>query len=125
MKHLALGVGMVAALGMGLTIEALADYQGPGSEAFRHQRPTLSSVADVLKAAEDDQRVTLTGHIIRQIGRKEFLFQDETGEVVIEIDADVMPAQPFDEKTRVRIDGEAEKEEKKPISIEAKSLALL
>lgn len=94
-------MGVVAALAVAA---ASAQFTGPGATAPHR------SVADVLQNAVDDARVDLEGYIMRQVGREKFIFSDGQAEIRIEIDAKHMPAERFDERTRVRIHGEVEKD---------------
>ena len=82
--------------------QAVAQYTGPSTV------PSYKPVADVLKNPVDDAPVTLEGHIIKQVAKEKYLFRDATGEIRVEIDNDILPATPFNEKTRVRIRGEVE-----------------
>jgi uncharacterized protein (TIGR00156 family) len=59
------------------------------------------------------------------VGREKYLFRDSTGEIRIEIDHDVMPNEPFDDKTKVEITGEVEKDFLKSTEIDVKSIRLL
>ena len=83
---------------------ASAQFAGPGATA------PYSSVAEVLQHAVDDTRVELEGVIIRQVGKEKYIFTDGKTEIRIEIDEKYMPAVKFDERTRVRIRGEVEKD---------------
>lgn len=85
----------------------------------------MSSVADVRQRGRDDQRVTLTGHVVKKVGWEKYLFRDASGEIRIEIDDDVMPAEPFDDKTRVEISGEIEKDFLQSVEIDVKAIRLL
>lgn len=85
----------------------------------------MTTVADVLKSGKDDHMVTLTGSVVKQVGREKFLFRDASGDIRIEIDDDAMPTQPFDDKTRLEITGKAEKEFLRSMEIDVKSVKLL
>lgn len=105
---------------------AYAQYVGPGSQASQGQvAAPLTSVADVLKRGSDDQRVTLTGNVVKKVGREKYLFRDASGEIRIEIDEDVMPAQPFDDKKKVEIMGEVEKDFLRSVEIDVQAIRLL
>ena len=86
MKKLGITIAVVTALGAGIALSAHAQYQGPGSRAAKAaQHGPISNVADVLKHGRDDQRVTLTGHVVKKVGWEKYLFRDSTGEAVAEL----------------------------------------
>lgn len=87
-----------------LTTAASAQFVGPGATA------PYRTVAEVLQRAIDDTRVELEGFITKQVGKDKFIFTDGKSEIRIEIDAKYMPPEKFDERTRVRIRGEVEKD---------------
>ncbi len=117
---------MVAALSAGVAASAYAQYQGPGSKAAKAAaRGPLNSVADVLQRGRDDQQVTLTGHVVKKVGWEKYLFRDASGSIRIEIDDDVMPAEPFDDKTRVEISGEVEKDFLQSAEIDVKAIRIV
>lgn len=117
-------LSLILALGTATTVHA--QYQGPGSKpAKAAPQAPMTTVADVLKNGKDDQMVTLTGNVVKQVGREKYLFRDATGEIRIEIDDDAMPTQPFDDKTKVEIAGEVEKDFLRSVEIDVKSVKLL
>lgn len=126
MKPLGMSVALLAVLCAGLALSAHAQYQGPGSRAARStpQGP-VATVADVLKRGRDDQRVSLTGNVIRKVGWEKYLFRDASGEIRIEIDDDVMPTEPFDDKTKVEIVGEVERDFLRSVEIDVKAIRIL
>ncbi len=126
MKKLGITAVAMAALGAGMVLSAHAQYQGPGSRAAKSaQQVPMASVADVKKHGRDDQRVTLTGHVAKKVGWEKYLFRDASGEIRIEIDDDVMPTEPFDDKTKVEIFGEVEKDFLRSVEIDVKAVRLL
>ncbi len=82
------------------TVSSSAQYIGPGSEVKVH------SVAQLLKVGKDDQKVSLEGFLIRQVGSETYIFSDGTGEIHARIDDDKFPRQPIDDKFKVRLVGE-------------------
>lgn len=113
-------------LALGTAASVHAQYQGPGSKPSKAapQAP-MNTVADVLKHGKDDQMVTLVGNVVKKVGWEKFLFRDASGEIRIEIDDEVMPTQPFDDKTKVEITGEVEKDFLRSVEIDVKSMKLL
>src|SRR5690625_27649 len=71
-----------------------------------------SEVKTVSEAQEmnDDTYVTLEGFISEQLGDDDYMFQDETGEIEVEIDDDVWKQQSVDPDTKIRIQGEIDKD---------------
>lgn len=90
---------------------AFAQYTGPSSSA--PAAPTaspLTSIADVLKNGKDDQKVTLTGTLKEKVGNEKYTFTDGKDEIRVEIDTEDFPTQKIDDKTKVEITGEFEKD---------------
>jgi uncharacterized protein (TIGR00156 family) len=85
-------------------VQALADYRGPGAA------PGEIRVADILKKPQDDRPVVLRGTLVRKLGREAYSFSDGTGEIRVEIDDDLFPVEPIDERTQVEISGEVDKD---------------
>jgi uncharacterized protein (TIGR00156 family) len=105
----------------GLCIEAAADYRGPGA------RPGDFTVRTLLESAKDDQSVVLQGSIVRKLKEQRYVFSDGTGEVEIEIDNEkkMFAGHTVDDKTRVEISGEVEKDFLRSMHIDVKSLRLV
>lgn len=87
-----------------LALPALAQYVGPSTT------PGYATVADILKNPVDEHAVVLEGHLVKKVGKKKYLFSDGSAEIRVEIDAKLFPAAPINEKTKVRIRGEVEKD---------------
>lgn len=90
----------VAAMAM-VSAPAVAQYVGPGVAA-------APDVRTILDNPQDDQWVTLTGHLLRKTSKERYLFSDGTGEIQVEIDDKDFPRELVDEKTRVEISGEVD-----------------
>ena len=71
---------------------------------------SLESVSEILKNPIDGQRVVLRGYLVKQVGVEKYLFSDNTGEIRVEIDAEGFRGLTVDEKTRVELIGEVEKD---------------
>jgi|SRR5690625_2330161 len=71
-----------------------------------------NDVKTVSEAQEmnDDTFVTLEGFVIEQLGDDDYMFQDETGKIEVEIDDDVWKQQSVDPETKIRIRGEIDKD---------------
>ena len=96
---------------------ASADYRGPlGGQ---------TTVAEILSKPKDGTQVVLTGVIARKTGSKKYVFRDDTGEIPVEIKAKLFPAEPVDDKTRVEIAGEVEKDFREPVEIDVESMRII
>ncbi len=98
---------------------ASAQYIGPSTA------PTYRSVADVLKNPIDDSPVVLEGHIIKQVGKKKYIFSDGTAEIRVEVDQKYFPTNPINEKTKVQIRGEIEMDFLQSPEIDIEYLAII
>lgn len=96
---------LTAALLVSATPAAFAQYSGPGSEA-----KVDSTVEQVLKKPIDDKHVTLKGKLTKKVGNEKYLFNDGTGEIRVDIDAEDFPQVKLDDKTEIQITGEIEKD---------------
>lgn len=97
-----------------------AQYTGPGATL------QLYTVQEVKKEAsrmdKADVMVNLQGHIIRQLNAETYRFKDQTGEVNVEIEFDVLPDTPFDEHKEVILTGEVDYDELEGVEIEVERL---
>jgi uncharacterized protein (TIGR00156 family) len=100
---------------------AYAQYAGPSS-AKPAARASFATVAEILKNPVDDVQVTLDGHLVRQVGKEKYLFTDGTGEIRVEIDTEDFPAVRIDDKTKVKLQGEVEKDFMQSPEIDVKQL---
>lgn len=99
---------------------AQGGFQGPMAQA------QVSTVAEARKA-RDDTPVTLTGHIVQRLPHDDddYLFRDDTGEIVVDIDHHVFRGQNVTPQTRVRISGEVDQEFMEATSIDVEFLEVL
>lgn len=97
-----------------------AGFIGPGS------MKTVYRAIDVLKA-DDDSPCVLEGHIIAKIrGRKNrYLFEDDSGQVVVEIKKKVFGSNTVIPANLVRLEGEVEVDDKYPNEMETENLTIL
>ncbi|MEX9225888.1 YgiW/YdeI family stress tolerance OB fold protein, partial [Providencia rettgeri] len=58
----------------------------------------------------DDAWVSLEGHIVKQIGKELYEFKDSTGSIAVDIDDRRWRGQVVTPETKVRLDGEIDKE---------------
>ncbi len=98
---------------------ASAQYVGPSTT------PSYETIADVLKNPVDDAPVTLSGYLVKQVGNEKYLFSDGQSEIRVDIDHKHLPATPIDERTRVQIRGEVEKDFLQSPEIDVESVQIL
>ena len=99
---------------------AAAQYTGPtGTTASM-------SVKQILDDPRDDQKVTVRGHLLRQIDDDEYIFSDGTGEIVVEIDDDDFPrGETVDERTVVELFGEVDVDNRRDPEIEVDNVRII
>lgn len=97
-----------------------AGFIGPGSH------PAILRAADVLKAS-DDAPCILEGRILARIeGRKNrYLFEDSSGQVIVEIKKKTFGNQTITPQSRVRLEGEVDVDDKYPNEMEVDSITIL
>ena len=95
-------VSMVFSMTVSGTVNA--QYTGPGANVA----PT--TVMAILKEPVEDQDVVLTGVLLKKLSKEKYMFSDGSGQIRVEIDSKYMLDLTIDEKTRVEIRGEVEKD---------------
>lgn len=110
---------LIAAI-LGLTATAaVAEYTGPSNV------PAMT-VKQLLETGSDDQHVKLQGRLVSHEGGKHYTFTDVTGKLAVEVSPKVLPAnQPIDDKTRVEITGEFDKDFGEAPELEVKQIKVL
>lgn len=116
-----------------LAVPAYAAYTGPNSgPQGAYKGPISGSQADTVAQAlnlPDDSRVTLTGKIVSKMAgsKDEYMFQDNTGEILIEVSDKVMARTGVEigPDTLVRISGKMDKDFAKKPEIEVKNLEVV
>ncbi|MDH2997069.1 hypothetical protein A1D22_05160 [Pasteurellaceae bacterium LFhippo2] len=81
------------------------------------QTATITTVAQALKA-RDNAQVQITGKIIRQLGDDDFLFQDSTGQIKIDVEDEAWQGQNVTQNDTITIYGKVDKESFKANEIE-------
>ena len=84
-----------------------------------------TTVKALLDNGRDDQLVVLEGYIVDQIKHEDYTFRDATGQIEVEIDDEVFAGQRIDPKTKVRIEGEYEKEVVGPNTVDVHRLTII
>ena len=105
---------LTALLVLALATPAMAAFSGPGAGnppaqgGFQGPRSGgVNKAADVARAY-DDAHVILEGFIIEQVSHDKYIFRDDTGTVVVDIDRKKFRGQNVTPQTRVRIVGEVD-----------------
>ncbi|MBP0599318.1 NirD/YgiW/YdeI family stress tolerance protein [Herbaspirillum sp. LeCh32-8] len=98
--------------------QAMAQYTGPSSQ------PAVTDAAHAAKAA-DKTPVTLEGVLASKIRDEHYMFQDNSGTIEVEIDNKHFPAAPVNEKTRLRLQGEVDKDFAQKATVDVKQVTIL
>ena len=97
-----------------------AGFEGPGVAA------TVTRAADVL-GAQDDAPCVLEGHLVEKLPRRKhrYLFQDHSGQVVVEIDNKVFEQLTVTPKDKLRLQGHVDWNRKRPNEVEVDSISII
>lgn len=93
---------------------------GAGAGGFSGPGPEISTVAQA-KEMRDDARVLLRGNIIQHLGGEDYLFQDSTGTITVEIDDRRWMGQSVAPADTVEIYGEVDRDWRK-VEIDVKRI---
>lgn len=85
---------------LGLSTDSFGQFAAGG------QVVTIQEV----KEMPDESLVMLEGYIVKNLGDEHYIFRDDTGKIEIEIDDDVWGGQKVDPETKIRIQGEFDKD---------------
>ena len=92
---------------MALASPAHAAFDGPGAQ------PAVKD-SSAVKAAPKDTPVVLEGMIISKAGDDLYIFQDAAGDILVEIDDDIMKGRKVTSQSKVRLNGHVDSEDGKP-----------
>ena len=97
-----------------------AGFEGPGVAA------TVTRAVDVL-GAQDDAPCVLEGHLVEKLPRRKhrYLFEDHSGQVVVEIDNKIFEQLTITPKDKVRLQGHVDWNRKRPNEVEVDSITIL
>ena len=97
-----------------------AGFEGPGVAA------TVTRAVDVL-GAQDDAPCVLEGHLVEKLPRRKhrYLFEDHSGQVVVEIDNKVFDQLTVTPKDKVGLQGHVDWNRKRPNEVEVDSITIL
>ncbi len=105
---------------LSLVVPAVAGFEGPGTPA------KISTVANALQA-HDDMPCVLEGYIIQRVTGEddEYVFQDPSGKIIVEIDNKVFNNQKVTPKDKVRLSGKVEDKKMRKNKVEVSLLEIL
>lgn len=75
---------------------------------FVNSQQSVSKVADSNKW-QDDEYIVLEGNIIRQVGKDDFIFKDNSGEIEVEIERRAWAGQTISPEDKVKLYAEVDK----------------
>lgn len=105
---------------------SFAQYTGPSSSApHTPAAAPLTTISDVVKDGKDDQKVTLTGTLKEKVGNEKYTFTDGKDEIRVEIDSEDFPTGTVNDKTKVEITGEVEKDYLQTPEIDADTVKIV
>lgn len=77
------------------------------------------SVDDIITEGKDDELVKLSGEVIKKLKCSTYLFRDETGEIRINIDDEILPAKGVIFDTPITIKGEVIRKPGRQLKVDA------
>jgi uncharacterized protein (TIGR00156 family) len=83
------------------------------------------TTAQGVSSAQNKQRVQLRGKIVSQQGRNQYMFSDNSGNVVVDIPNKLLNGQKLAAGTEVEIQGDVDTRIRKSPKVEAKSVMVL
>lgn len=99
---------------------------GIAQAQFVNNAPSsIITVKQMKDTARDDQLVVLEGFLVDQVKHDKYTFKDATGTVLVEIDDKVFAGQRVDAKTKIRIEGEFEKDFMDPDEVDVHRLTIV
>lgn len=111
---------LLALLCLSVATPALAKKK-EGGFVFVPQNMVVESVADV-KNKSDDTFVVMQGQIMKSVGDDKYVFTDQTGEILIEIDSEDFNGVTVTEGELIEITGDVDKDMMKAPEVDVKSI---
>ena len=104
----------------GATSVMAAGFEGPGAGPAAGMVTRAADVAD----AYDDVPCILEGHLVEKLPQRKdrYVFRDESGSVVVEIEDETFGHLTVTPQTRIRIVGQVEWSSKRPNEVEVEGL---
>ena len=93
----------------------------PAQAQFVGGPSNVTTVKNLLDSGKDADE----GYIVQQVKHEKYMFRDSTGEMLVEIDDEVFKGQRVDPKTKVRIDGELERDFMEKDKVDVYNLTVL
>ncbi len=107
-----------------LTLVACAAFAGAAVAGFvsdKNQNLTVNAA----KELRDDTPVQLKGRITQSLGDEKYIFADDTGTIIVEIDNEDWRGQDVSPKDTVIIDGEMDKSFFSPTEIDVDRIEIV
>lgn len=107
---------------------ALASLSGAAlAKTLPHEKmqPVASTVAEILQDNHGSKRVSLRGKIIKQEAKSKFAFDDDTGEIQLDIDSKLTDKAPINPPVEIDLIGEVDKGIISDTEINVKSYKLM
>jgi len=91
------------------------------------EQPTQDTVTVewIVNEAPNDSPVIVKGRLVESLGDNEYVFEDETGTVQVEIDDDVLSPDQFQAGVEVEIVGEVDRDQEEGVEIEVARLNMV
>lgn len=122
-------IALMTVVTLACTGAAMADGFNNGTtqqfnNGYTGQAQALITVEQA-KQMPDDAWVTLQGNIVKQIGDEDYVFQDNTGQINVEIDQKYWRGITINPTDLVQITGEVETHRFKPVDIDVKNIQVI
>src|SRR5690625_5413476 len=85
---------------------------------------TVTPVQEVLTNTPDDAYVTIQGRLVEYLGDEDYVLEDETGRITVEIDDDLLVPRDFAAGMLVGVFGEGDRE-RHGVEVEAERIRIL
>ncbi|TXH98229.1 MAG: NirD/YgiW/YdeI family stress tolerance protein [Rheinheimera sp.] len=113
-----LKVSLIVILLVVISFPGQAQYTGPGNLV-------KTNLLQILEEPVDDDMARLQGYLVKKVSSDKYLFSDGKHQIRVEIDQDVFPPQPFDDKDLIQIEGDVEKDFLESPEIDVKRLTVI
>lgn len=115
---------------LALALPAYAAFDGPGAApggGFEGPGAHRVTKAAQVRDARDDTPCVLEGHIISKLTNRddEYMFKDDSGEVVVDIDSKVFGGRHVTPRSLVRLHGEVDTHKFRPNDVDVKWMEIL
>lgn len=90
-----------------------------------NQPAAVTTVKMIKDSGKDDQLVTIEGKIVKQVKKDDYIFQDATGQIVVDIDPEVFAGQKVTPDNVVRLEGEIDKDLMKGPEVDVHKLTIV